>query len=205
MKPVVLAKNNPEIIGAFPHPAPPSESNLAGNGWPELYRNTMSPMQMGLPQRIEGLLSCHLRQRGVSLAELSRLLESAQGGHGPSVMFLRVPCGSVLLQKVEHLLKRLHKGSKLCLTIRIRAMADFDEFSAGKHQVFHTDPPGRPVLLRQAVDQTSDAASGLSSIQPANPRGSRSVVVQVRLGASNYTSPENQTESKPAIEAEVVR
>ena len=47
---------------------------------------------------------------------------------------------------------------------------------------------GCPTLAQQAVDQTSDPVSGLSSIQSAKPRGSRSVVVQLRLGASNYTS-----------------
>ena len=35
MKPVVLAKNDPAIIGVFPHLAPPSDSDLAGKGWPE--------------------------------------------------------------------------------------------------------------------------------------------------------------------------
>jgi hypothetical protein len=35
MKPVVLAKNNPAVIGVFPHSVPPSESNPAGKGWPE--------------------------------------------------------------------------------------------------------------------------------------------------------------------------
>jgi hypothetical protein len=54
-------------------------------------------------------------------------------------MFIRVPCGSVLLQKVEHLPKSLHIGSKLCLTIRVRTMAEFDELSAGKHTAFRAD------------------------------------------------------------------
>lgn len=55
-----------------------------------------------------------------------------------------------------------------------------------------------PSSSEQAVDQTSDPASGLSSIQSAKPRGSRSVVVQLRLGASTSFL---QIESKPAIEA----
>jgi hypothetical protein len=48
----------------------------------------------------------------------------------------------VLLQKAEHLLKRLHKESELCLTIRVRTIAEFDELRAGKHQVFRTDLQG---------------------------------------------------------------
>jgi len=67
------------------------------------------------------------------------LLESAQCGNGSPMMVLRVPCGSVLLQKVEHLPKSLHKESKLSLTIRVRTMAEFDELSAGKHKVFRAD------------------------------------------------------------------
>lgn len=51
-------------------------------------------------------------------------------------MLLRVPFGSVLLQEVEHLAKSLLKESKLCLTIRALIMAEFDELSRGKHQVF---------------------------------------------------------------------
>ena len=151
--------------------------------------------------RIEGLLTCHLRSRGFSLTELSRLLESPQCGNGSPVVFLCVPCGSVLLQKVEHLPKSLHTGGKLCLTIRVRLRAESGELSVGKHQVSHTDPPGSPAPVKQAVHQTSDTVSGLSSIQSSKPRGSRSVVAQLKLGASTALL---QIESKPAIEAEVV-
>ena len=38
------------------------------------------------------------------------------------------------------------------------------------------------------MDQTSDPVSGLSSIQSFRRRDSRFVVVQLRLGASNYTA-----------------
>ena len=84
-------------------------------------------------------MTCLLRSRCFSVAELSRLLESTQCGNGSVVMFLRVPCRSVLLQKVEHLPKSLLKKNKLCLTIRARIMAEFDELSGGKHQVFRAD------------------------------------------------------------------
>ena len=47
---------------------------------------------------------------------------------------------------------------------------------------------GCPVLLLQALDQTSDPVSGLSSIQLVKRKGSQSVVVQLRLGVSNYIS-----------------
>jgi hypothetical protein len=46
---------------------------------------------------------------------------------------------------------------------------------------------GCPALVKQAVDQTFDPVSGLSSIQSAKRRDSRSVVVQLRVGASNYS------------------
>jgi len=87
-------------------------------------------------------MTCLLRSRGFSLAELPRHLESAQCGNGSPVMFLRVPSGSVFLQKVEHLPKNLLKERKLCLTIRARIMTEFDELSGGKHQVFRADLQG---------------------------------------------------------------
>jgi len=46
---------------------------------------------------------------------------------------------------------------------------------------------GCPAQVKQPVDQTSDPVSSLSSIQSAKRRGSRSVVVQPRLGAFNYS------------------
>ena len=87
-----------------------------------------------MAQRIEGLFTCLLGSRRFSLAERSRLLESAQCRNGAPVMFLRVPRGSVLLQKVEHLLKDLHKESELCLeNIRFFALpaTQFIKFGHG--------------------------------------------------------------------------
>ena len=61
---------------------------------------------------------------------------------------------------------------------------------------------GCPARVRQAADQTPDAVSGLPSIQSAGRRGSRSVAVQHRLGAFDYSPaaglilcPANQIES----------
>jgi len=70
---------------------------------------------------------------------------------------------------------------------------------------------GCPARVRQAADQTPDAVSGLPSIQSAGRRGSRSVAVQHRLGAFDYSPaaglilcPANQIESRPASEASKV-
>jgi len=54
-------------------------------------------------------------------------LENAQGGNGSVVMLLRVPQGSVLLQKIEHLPKNLRKKTKLRLeSIRLFGSSPLD-------------------------------------------------------------------------------
>ena len=65
------------------------------------------------------LFTCLLGARSFSL----RLWENAQGGNGPAVMLLRVPYGSVLLQKFEYISKNPHKKTRLCLeSIRLFAL-----------------------------------------------------------------------------------
>jgi len=62
------------------------------------------------------------------------------------------------------------------------------QWAVPSSELGHVEWSGCPALVKQAVDQTSDPVSGLSSIQSVKRRGSRSVAVQHRLGASNYTS-----------------
>src|SRR6516164_2974883 len=104
-------------------------------------RATCEPSETGISARSskwlnesKAYLPAFWGSRRFSLAERSRLLESAQCRNGAPVMFLRVPRGSVLLQKVEHLLKDLHKESELCLeNIRFFALpsTQFIKFGHG--------------------------------------------------------------------------
>lgn len=64
-----------------------------------------------------------------------RLLENAQGGNGSAIMLLRVPQGSVLPEKVEHLPKNLRKKTKLRLEgVRLFALT-FTQFIKFAHSV----------------------------------------------------------------------
>ena len=77
------------------------------------------------------LFTCLLGERSLSL----RLWENAQGGNSLAVMLLRVPCGSVLLQKIEHLPKSLSKKTKLLLaSVRLFALT-FTQFIKFAHSV----------------------------------------------------------------------
>ena len=75
------------------------------------------------------LITCLLGARNFSLAKSSRPLENAQGGNGSAVMLLRVPNGSVLLQKIEHLPKNRHKKNRLLLeSVRLIAVGVWSRY-----------------------------------------------------------------------------